>query len=235
MTIRRKPTTGNWRAFTILFRPMPRPSLLAHERATWSAGHLLIGIDEVGRGPLAGPVVAAAVVFPAQHKAIKGVRDSKQVKRAEEREALAMIVRAQACAWGLGAASVREIATINIRRATALAMRRALMRCRARLPVGASVRVYVDGPRMPELGEEHEALVGGDATCHAIAAAALLAKVARDRLMHSLATRRPGYGWETNVGYGTGQHIAALRTLGLTPHHRAMFCETALGQREMFG
>lgn len=207
---------------------MSRPSLLTHERIAWSTGHLLIGIDEVGRGPLAGPVVAAAVVFPAEHRPITGMRDSKQVKSSEEREGLAAAIRLSACAWGLGAASVREIATINIRRATALAMRRALVRCRSRLPAGVSVRLCVDGLRMPELGEDHEALVGGDAACHAIAAAALLAKVARDRLMRALATRRPGYGWETNVGYGTGQHVAALRALGMTPHHRTMFCETAL-------
>jgi len=215
---------------------MPRKSLLHHERSAWSSGFLLIGIDEVGRGPLAGPVVAAAVCFPAEHRAIKGVRDSKLVKNADEREMLALQIRRQACAWGLGAASVREIATINIRRATALAMRRALMRCRRKLPLSAPVRVCVDGLPVPELCEEHQALVKGDACCHAIAAAAILAKCARDRLMHSLATRRPGYGWETNVGYGTEFHVSALQALGMTPHHRLLFCETALQtQGEMFG
>ncbi len=208
---------------------MPRPSILSHERVTWEAGQLLIGVDEVGRGPLAGPVVAAAVVFPAGHRAIRGVRDSKLVKCPDERESLAVAIRAQAIAFGLGAASVREIATINIRRATALAMRRALVRCRAKMPSDCTAVLFVDGLAMPELGEAHNALVKGDARCHAIAAAALLAKCARDRLMRSLAHRRPGYGWETNVGYGTGYHVSALRRLGLTPHHRTLFCDTAMG------
>ncbi len=217
------------------YSAMPRTSILAHERATWQVGQLLIGVDEVGRGPLAGPVVAAAVVFPAGHRAIRGVRDSKLVKCVDERESLALAIRTQATAWGLGAASVREIAAINIRRATALAMRRALVRCRATMPADTRAQLFVDGLPMPELGEPHHALVKGDAHCHAIAAAALLAKCARDRLMRSLARRRPGYGWETNVGYGTGHHVAALRRLGLTPHHRTLFCDTALGQVEIFG
>ncbi len=223
------------RAGLVYYSAMPRISILAHERATWEVGHLLIGVDEVGRGPLAGPVVAAAVVFPAGHRAIRGVRDSKLVKCPDERESLALAIRSQAVAWGLGAASVREIAAINIRRATALAMRRALVRCRATMPPDSRAVLFVDGLSMPELGEAHHALVKGDARCHAIAAAALLAKCARDRLMRSLARRRPGYGWETNVGYGTGHHVAALRRLGLTPHHRTLFCDTALGQVEIFG
>lgn len=208
--------------------------LLRHERDAWSAGQLLIGIDEVGRGPLAGPVVAAAVCFPIDHPGIPGVRDSKQVSRSLTRSALAGEIRRQALAVGLGAASVREIAQINIRRATALAMRRALLRCRARLTAQPACVIVIDGLRMPELGEPHEALVKGDAQCHAIAAASLLAKVARDRLMHALAERRPGYGWQTNVGYATAEHVAALRLRGRTPHHRMLFCDTALGQTEMF-
>lgn len=203
--------------------------LLVHERTAWLSGFLLIGIDEVGRGPLAGPVVAAACCFPIDHSGIDGVRDSKTVKRAAEREALAEAIVAEALCWGLGAASVREIARLNIRRATALAMRRAAMRCQRQLPVGAEARLLVDGLAVPELGLRHQSLVKGDAHCHAIAAAALLAKVARDRLMVSLSRRRPGYGWESNVGYGSAGHIAALRSLGLTPHHRMQFCETALG------
>lgn len=203
-----------------------------HERRAWSSGALLIGVDEVGRGPLAGPVVAAACCFVIDHVGIDGVRDSKQVKRAAEREALAARVVDESLAWGLGAASVREIATLNIRRATALAMHRAVARCRRRLPAEASVRILIDGLRMPELGHEHDALVEGDAKCHAIASAALLAKVTRDRLMHALARRRPGYGWETNVGYGSAKHIGALHAMGLTPHHRMQFCATALESRK---
>ncbi len=195
---------------------------------------MLVGIDEVGRGPLAGPVMAAAVCFPIEHRGIRGVRDSKQVANHEERDRLVRRIRAQALAFGLGAASVREIARVNIRRATALAMRRALQRCRARLAQDIAVRIVIDGLRLPELLEEHDAVVQGDTHCHAIAAASLLAKVARDRLMHALAARRPGYGWQTNVGYATTEHVAALRVRGLTPHHRVLFCDTALGQRELF-
>jgi ribonuclease HII len=208
--------------------------LLANERAAWSRGLLLIGIDEVGRGPLAGPVVAAAVCFPRDHDAIPGVRDSKRVPDHAARVVLADEIRRTALAVGLGAASVREIAQINIRRATALAMRRALARCRARLDAGCMTTILIDGLRMPELGTDHDALVKGDGKCHAIAAASLLAKVARDRLMHALASRRPDYGWQTNVGYATRQHVAALLAHGRTPHHRVLFCDTALGQRELF-
>lgn len=205
-------------------------TLLDHEHAAWAAGHLLIGIDEVGRGPLAGPVVAAAVVFAEGHGGIPRMRDSKKVTRREERESLAGAVRMEALAWGIGAASVTEIARLNIRRATALAMQRALARCRARLDQSAPVRVLVDGVPVPELGTRHDALVKGDAHCHAIASAAMLAKVTRDLLMRRLSARRPGYGWESNVGYGSAGHIAALRELGMTPHHRAQFCQTAVGQ-----
>lgn len=207
---------------------------LRHERAAWAAGHLLIGIDEVGRGPLAGPVVAAAVCFPQQHRGIRGVRDSKQVPDHDERAKLVRKIRHESLSFGIGAASVREIARDNIRRATATAMRRALGRCRARLGPAYTTTILIDGLPMPELLEDHQALVQGDAHCHAIAAASLLAKVIRDRLMHSLASRRPDYGWRTNVGYATREHVAALRVHGLTPHHRLLFCDTALGQRELF-
>jgi ribonuclease HII len=207
---------------------------LRHERLAWSSGRLLIGIDEVGRGPLAGPVVAAAVCFPINHRGIRGVRDSKQVPDHDERARLSRRIRAEALAFGLGAASVREIARDNIRRATATAMRRALSRCRARLAMETLTLIIIDGLPMRELDAPHQALVSGDAHCHAIAAASLLAKVARDRLMVSLAVRRPGYGWHTNVGYATREHVAALRVRGLTPHHRTLFCDTALGQRDFF-
>jgi ribonuclease HII len=207
---------------------------LRHERLAWETGHVLIGIDEVGRGPLAGPVVAAAVCFPLNHRGIRGVRDSKQVPDHAERAKLVRSIQREALSFGLGAASVREIARDNIRRATATAMRRALARCRARLALDVLTMVMLDGLPMPELNTDHRALVQGDAHCHAIAAASLIAKVARDRLMMSLAVRRPGYGWHTNVGYATQEHVAALRVHGLTPHHRLLFCDTALGQRELF-
>lgn len=208
--------------------------LLHHERAAWSTGAVLIGIDEVGRGPLAGPVVAGAVCFTLDHPGIDGVRDSKRVKLSSKRLGLAEQIRRDSLGWGLGAASVREIATLNIRIATALAMRRALRRCRAMLPAGTVVLLAVDGLPVPELNEPHQAIVKGDNACHAIAAASIIAKVARDRLMWALAERRPGYGWGSNVGYATAEHTDALRALGLTPHHRVQFCRTALGQQELF-
>ncbi|MGH7582078.1 MAG: ribonuclease HII [Gemmatimonadales bacterium] len=207
---------------------------LRYERQAWSEGAILIGIDEVGRGPLAGPVVAAAVCFPKDHRGIRGVRDSKRVPLPADRNRLATTIRRHALAFGLGAASVREIERVNIRRATALAMRRALTHCHARLAADALSVVMIDGLPLPELEHVHTALVQGDARCHAIAAASILAKVARDRLMVALASRRPGYGWSTNVGYATREHINALRTLGLTPHHRQLFCDTAIAQGELF-
>jgi len=204
------------------------PSALSHELICWSTNRLLIGVDEVGRGPLAGPVVAGAVVFPHGHPGVLGVRDSKLIKRQAEREAIARAVRTEALAWGIGAASVREIAALNIRRATALAMKRAIARCRQQLgPV--EVMVLVDGLPVPELGTVHEALVKGDANCHTIGAAAILAKVVRDRLMQRLAMRHDAYGWDSNVGYGSSGHMAAIRTHGLTAHHREMFCRGVVG------
>ena len=214
---------------------MPPTAPLDHELAAWASDHLLIGVDEVGRGPLAGPVVAGACCFAVGHAGIVGVRDSKAVKKAAERESLAESIRAEALGWGLGAASVAEIERLNIRVATALAMRRALAQCQRMLDANTRVLVLVDGTPVPELGTPHRALVKGDANCHAIAAAALLAKVARDRLMRSLGTRRPGYGWESNMGYGSAGHMSALRTIGMTPHHRKLFCRGILEQGEMFG
>ncbi|HEU4588538.1 MAG TPA: ribonuclease HII [Gemmatimonadales bacterium] len=197
-------------------RPIPT---LAREAAAWAEGRLLVGVDEVGRGPLAGPVVAAAVVFPAGCAAIEGLRDSKQLP-APRREALAAAVRGSALLVGLGAASVREIDRLNIRVATALAMRRALARVLPRLSRWC---VLVDGLRVPELGCEHEALIDGDAHCHSIAAAGVVAKTVRDALMQRLAARHPGYRWETNAGYGTEAHHAGLRAYGPTRHHRRSF------------
>ena len=186
-----------------------------------SRGPLLAGVDEVGRGPLAGPVVACAVVMPADARAIRGVDDSKKLG-APDREKLAARIRERALTVAVGAASVREIDRINIYHAAVLAMRRALRRLRV-----TPDHVLVDGNPIRSLGVEHTAVVGGDACCHSIACASIVAKGTRDRLMLALARRYPHYRWETNVGYGTTEHHAGLAAHGLTPHHRRSFSPVA--------
>lgn len=190
---------------------------LAYERRCWERGLARVaGVDEAGRGPLAGPVVAAAVVLP-QGVFVEGADDSKVVPAAE-RKRLDGEIRARAAAVSIGAASVREIDRVNILRATARAMTRAL----AGLPVVPD-RVVVDGLPVPGVDWEHEAVVGGDAAVHSVACASIVAKVCRDRLMTLLAARYPDYGWERNKGYATRRHRQALRRAGITPHHRASF------------
>jgi ribonuclease HII len=200
----------------------PRPSL-RQERVAWAEQFLLVGVDEAGRGPLAGPVVAAAVVFPPECRAIRGLRDSKLLA-AGVRTRLAVCIRSRALGFGVGAASAREIDRLNIRVATALAMHRALRRLLRNTPLDARPhRILIDGLPLPEIGYVHHALVDGDALCQSIAAAAILAKTVRDCLMHRLAAHYPGYGWETNVGYGTPEHQEALRLRGPCRHHRQSF------------
>ena len=197
---------------------MNRRPTFEREIALWNAGRSIVaGIDEVGRGPLAGPVVAAAVVFPAGMKPIRGLRDSK-ILPAAKRERLAIVVRSRAVAVGVGAASVREIDRFNIRRATILAMQRALQRLGL-----VPAEVLVDGLWLPELGCPHDAIIDGDAVCHSIAAASVIAKTVRDRLMCLLAARYPVYAWAENKGYGTPEHLDALHVLGPTRHHRMSF------------
>ena len=185
-------------------------------------GPLLAGVDEVGRGPLAGPVVACAVVMPPEKRAIAGVDDSKQLSAAT-RERLAARIIEHALVVSLGAASAREIDRINVYHATVLAMRRALARVDARLGTAVN-HVVLDGNPLRTLGVPHTAVVKGDAKCYAIACASIVAKVTRDRLMRSLALRYQGYGWDRNSGYGTAFHRKALLDIGLTPHHRRRFC-----------
>ncbi|MEP7346929.1 MAG: ribonuclease HII [Gemmatimonadaceae bacterium] len=180
-------------------------------------GPRLAGVDEVGRGPLAGPVVACAIIMPGDRRAIPGVADSKVLSEAD-RDILAVRIRATALGIGVGAASVREIDTFNIYHATSLAMRRAVRR----LGVFPD-HVLIDGRPIRTLGILHTAVVDGDAKCYSIACASIIAKVTRDRLMRSLATRYPRYAWERNVGYGTPEHIDALDAWGATPHHRTSF------------
>ena len=169
-----------------------------------------------GAGRLPDPVVAAAVVLPVD-VSIPGATDSKELTPAQ-REELAREIMERAVCVALGAASVREIDRINILRATVRAMERALRRLRV-----TPQHVVVDGLPMRELGWEHDAVVDGDALVHSIACASIVAKVCRDRLMRRLATRYPGYGWDTNMGYGTRGHKAAIREQGVTPHHRISF------------
>jgi ribonuclease HII len=198
-----------------------RPSL-ERETALWREGRsVVVGLDEAGRGPLAGPVVAAAVVFPVGAKPIRGLDDSKLLTP-RQRARLAVRIRARAVAVAVGAASVREIDRFNIRRASILAMRRALRRLGV-----APAHVLVDGLPCPELDCPHEAIIDGDARCHSIAAASVIAKTVRDLLMDRLGARHPAYGWEANKGYGTPDHLEALQLHGPTRHHRYSFMPVA--------
>jgi ribonuclease HII len=181
-------------------------------------GPLLAGVDEVGRGPIAGPVVACAVIMPADTRAIVGVDDSKRLTHAQ-RVRLAVKIRERAVAFALGAASVREIDRINIYQASVLAMRRALDRLEVRPD-----HVVIDGRVMRTLPIPHTAVVHGDARCFSIACASILAKVTRDLLMTRLAVRYPQYIWDHNAGYTTREHVAGLTSHGITPHHRKSFC-----------
>jgi ribonuclease HII len=202
---------------------MPLRPSLQRERAAWAEEALLVGVDEAGRGPLAGPVVAAAVVFPPMCRAVRGLRDSK-ILPPRVRRVLAERVRSRALGFAVGAASCHEIDRLNIRVASALAMRRAIARLLRRSPLeGRPYRILIDGLPLPEVGYAHDALVDGDARCQSIAAAAILAKTVRDALMLRLAARHPGYGWETNMGYGTEAHHEGLKRQGPTRHHRLTF------------
>jgi ribonuclease HII len=199
----------------------------AHERRL---GGRVAGIDEAGRGPLAGPVVAAAVIFADVRRAPNGLRDqvddSKKLSREQREAAFARLIamaRDGALVFGVAAASVGEIDRFNILGATFLAMRRAV----SRLPA-APDHALIDGDRLPpNLPCAATPVIGGDARCLSIAAASILAKVIRDRAMTRLAARYPVFGWETNVGYGTEIHTQALAQVGPCRHHRLSFAPCA--------
>jgi ribonuclease HII len=178
------------------------------------------GVDEAGRGPLAGPVVAAAVVFPHGVPATLArlLDDSKKLTAEQRMEAFLALKDCHAIEIGVGAASVTEIERINILHASMLAMARALRR----LPCLPDMAL-IDGNRAPGVECRTHCVIGGDALCLSIAAASIIAKVLRDRAMARLAARFPGYGWEQNAGYATGYHRAALLRLGATHHHRSAF------------
>src|SRR6185312_1414562 len=176
----------------------------------------IAGVDEAGRGPLAGPVVAAAVIL--EHGRIpKGLNDSKQLSP-EVREVLFPLIMERAIAVGVGEASVDEIDLVNIRQATHLAMARAV-----RALTVAAAFALVDGNDAPALPCPCDTLIDGDARSLSIAAASIIAKVTRDRMMTALHDEHPHYGWANNKGYGTEEHLIALGRHGVTPHHRRSF------------
>jgi ribonuclease HII len=185
-------------------------------------GGIVCGIDEAGRGPLAGPVVAAAVVL-AEHlpAGLAGAIDDSKKLGPRRRAAIAAELPRHA-AIGIGEADVGEIERLNILNAALLAMQRAFAAL-AR-PIDHAL---IDGNRAPSLACPAHAVIGGDALCLSIAAASIVAKIHRDGIMAALARRHPGYGWERNAGYGTAEHCAALKRLGPTPHHRAHFAPVA--------
>ncbi len=187
----------------------------------------IAGIDEAGRGPLAGPLVVAAVVFPASRSPVNGLDDSKRLS-AKRREQLAPRIREKALAWSVVVVPVEEIDRVNIYQATLAGMRRAL--CEVAHACDAA---RIDGNVLPPaLPCPAEAWIGGDARCRAIMAASILAKTARDALMRELHVQHPHYGFDRNMGYGSPAHLAALRTHGPTPVHRRSF--SPVRQRGLF-
>ena len=189
----------------------------------------LCGVDEAGRGPLAGPVMAAAVMLDPE-RPIHGLRDSKKLS-AQKRGQLAEAIRLHAVAWCVAEASVAEIDQLNILQATMLAMQRAVSGL-GRAPD----EVWVDGNRCPNWPWRSQAVVKGDDKVAAIAAASILAKTARDQFMQQLHAEFPAYGFAQHMGYGTAVHLAALKTHGACPHHRRSFApvKLALDQASLF-
>jgi ribonuclease HII len=203
-----------------------RQGRLFARRARMFAGGVrcVAGVDEVGMGPLAGPVVAVAVIL-REHVDLRGLKDSKQMTRGA-REKLALRIREQAIACSAGKVQPGEIDELNIHRAGLEAMRRAV--------IGLDVapdHVLVDARTIPEIVSPQTAIVGGDASDGTIAAASVVAKVHRDAIMRHLAERYPGYGFEQHMGYGTEAHLAALQRLGPSPVHRRSFAPVARAAR----
>lgn len=200
-------------------RPI-RPIRVLQKRLDWDPIGLMAGVDEAGRGPLAGPVVAAAVILD-DTKRINGLADSK-VLTPLQRDKLYDRIREKALCCGVGEASVEEIDTLNIFHATMLAMRRAVEGLRLK-----PVKVLVDGNRLPRLDVLSEAIVGGDAKVKSISAASIIAKVTRDRMLQQLHEQFPQYGFAAHKGYGTPEHLLALRVHGPCVHHRRFFAPVA--------
>lgn len=188
--------------------------ITAMDRALWAAGTVFAGMDEAGCGPLAGPVAAACVIMPS-HPLIEGIDDSKKLS-GPKRETLYEQIMAQAVFARVALASVEEIDRLNIREATRLALRRAAEGAGCGL-------LLLDGVNNVDLPAEQRTVVGGDALCYSIAAASILAKVTRDRVMLALDAQYPQYEFARHKGYGTKAHIAAIRAHGACPAHRALF------------
>lgn len=184
------------------------------------ASTMIAGVDEVGRGCLSGPVVAAVVILPEGFSDPR-IKDSKKIKSQKKREEAEKIILDNAVAWGIGASTPQEIDQMNILQATFLAMKRAIDSCSV-IPG----KLLVDGDKFPGYKEiPYECIVKGDSLHQCIAAASILAKTHRDRLMGELSLEFPKYLWERNVGYGTEDHIKAIRKLGITKYHRKSFCQ----------
>ncbi len=195
---------------------------LGYENEAYAKGYTQIcGVDEAGRGPLAGPVCAAAVILP-KGKLIEGVNDSKKLTE-KKREALFEVIKAEAVSYAIAFATVEEIEELNILNATMLAMKRAV----ESLPQQADYAM-IDGNRLPDLTIDCETIVKGDAKSHSIACASILAKVSRDRLLYEYAKEYPQYHFDKHKGYGTKLHVEALRTYGPCPVHRMSFLKKIL-------
>jgi ribonuclease HII len=200
------------------------------ERLLWSAGLVHVaGVDEVGMGPLAGPVVAAAVIFAADARPLRGIADSKTLLASASEEAAAAI-RATALGVGLGVVEPEEIDRLNIYHAGLTAMRRAV----AALPVPPE-HVVVDARHIPELDVPQTRYVRGDAIVYSVAAASIVAKVHRDRVMHDFDVAYPKYGFARHVGYATREHLRALAQYGPTPLHRRSFAPCAAAAARFAG
>ena len=214
------PLTLAWR----MKRSKALPSHATQEGFAWHAPGLIAGVDEAGRGPLAGPVVAAAVILDDE-RPIAGVDDSKRLS-AKQRQRLFDVIMGQALCVSIGQASAAEVDAVNVLQAALLAMRRAVEGLRL-----APIKVLVDGNQLPRLPMLAEAVVGGDGRVACIAAASIVAKVTRDRLMTELDQTLPGYGFAQHKGYGTAQHMQALKRLGASAQHRRSFAPVVEADR----
>lgn len=197
------------------------PDFTFEEAALVDGARVVAGVDEAGRGPWAGPVVAGAAILarddlPAQLR--DGLDDSKALTRRRREALFTMMADSPAVVFGIGLASVEEIDSLNILQATFLAMQRAIAAL-PRVPEFA----LIDGNRTPELPCPCQCIVGGDGRSFSVAAASIAAKVSRDRMMADLDKKHPGYGWSRNAGYGTAEHREGLERLGVTQHHRRSF------------